>query len=801
VCLSVALASCGRAPAPPYGLNVTVSGPTPRFVESARESVVPVTIVNTGSRVWDPSHIHFSYHWLWVVPRELASRSRRLPYQEGIRTELPRPVGPGAQVAVDARLLPPSYPGVYWLQWDMVEEGVTWFTQVAPRQPRHLVVVYPPPAALLAPLPLAIALAGLILLGRMRRGWHLSPAILAFAGTADVWWCGATLVAKPLLLIREALLEPTAVAYWLVIVAAFAGPLLLMAFAARSVRAWLLFCTGTAGSLLILGDIVYYRFFGDLISAPALLGAHQTGHVWGSIRSLLTPGLFWLLVDLPVALWLTIRLTNCDRSLPRARATVPAVAAFALIVVGALVGAPRILASTPLDQMFRDRAVAEQLGPFGYHAYDVWNYAHATMFRPRASEAQLADAAAWFAGRAPLRAGRSSRLFGAARGRNLIVVQVESLQEFAVDYMVDGQEVMPHLRHWDDGAIRFTNVTDQTNQGRTSDAEFAAFTSLLPLDQGAVAFRYPGNHYVGLPRVLTEHGYSTLSAVAFESGFWNRAVMHPSYGFARTLFEPDFTMTEQIGWGLNDRDFLQQMVPRLEQLPRPFAAWMITLSLHHPFEDFPARHKELRLGRLEGTSFGNYLHTMHFFDEALERFTTALKNDGLLEDAVLMVFGDHDAGFAHDTTIASAIGLQPTDAAWALADKIPWFLRVPRLGGAQTVDARPTGQTDFAPTLLALLGIDAAPLPYMGRNMLGAPDDPPIPRPYGDWLDRSHLFLAEQSSSRGRTCFALDRGLFVDERECAGPDARAKAARDLSRLVVADDLQERVRAKLFQLVQ
>jgi lipoteichoic acid synthase len=192
---------------------------------------------------------------------------------------------------------------------------------------------------------------------------------------------------------------------------------------------------------------------------------------------------------------------------------------------------------------------------------------------------------------------------------------------------------------------------------------------------------------------------------------------------------------------------------------------------------------------------------MHFFDEALERFTTALKNDGLLDDAVLMVFGDHDAGFAHDTTIASAIGLQPTDAAWALADKIPWFLRVPRLGGAQTVDARPTGQTDFAPTLLALLGIDAAPLPYMGRNMLGAPDDPPIPRPYGDWLDRSHLFLAEQSSSRGRTCFALDRGLFVDERECAGPDARAKAARDVSRLVVADDLQERVRAKLFQLVQ
>src|ERR1700730_3863289 len=71
----------------------------------------------------------------------------------------------------------------------------------------------------------------------------------------------------------------------------------------------------------------------------------------------------------------------------------------------------------------------------------------------------------------------------------------------------------------------------------------------------------------------------------------NRQVMPPAYGFQTSLFEPDFQMTEQIGWGLNDRDFLQQMVPRLERLSPPFAAWLITLSLHHPFDDFPDPHK------------------------------------------------------------------------------------------------------------------------------------------------------------------------------------------------------------------
>src|SRR4029077_4393076 len=119
-------------------------------------------------------------------------------------------------------------------------------------------------------------------------------------------------------------------------------------------------------------------------------------------------------------------------------------------------------------------------------------------------------------------------------------------------------------------------------EGRTSDAEFAALVSLLPLDHGAVAFRYPGNHYVGLPRVLGEHGYATLSAVPVEPGFWNRRVMHPSYGFARSLFEPDFQMTEQIGWGLNDHDFLQQMVPRLQPLPPPVAPRVHTPSFRSP---------------------------------------------------------------------------------------------------------------------------------------------------------------------------------------------------------------------------
>ncbi len=108
------------------------------MLHAGEETTVPLTVANAGERAWDPSRVHVSYHWLWIIPRELARRSRTVPYQEGIRTELRGAVPPGTGVAIETRLLAPAYPGLYWLQWDMVDEHVTWFAQVSPGQQRRL---------------------------------------------------------------------------------------------------------------------------------------------------------------------------------------------------------------------------------------------------------------------------------------------------------------------------------------------------------------------------------------------------------------------------------------------------------------------------------------------------------------------------------------------------------------------------------------------------------------------------------------------------------------------------------------
>ncbi len=87
-------------------------------------------------------------------------------------------------------------------------------------------------------------------------------------------------------------------------------------------------------------------------------------------------------------------------------------------------------------------------------------------------------------------------------------------------------------------------------------------------------------------------------------------------------------------------------------------------------------------------------------------------------------------------------------------------------------------------------------MPYVGRNLLGNPDDPPILRPYGDWLDRTHLFISPATSDRGVACYVLSLAAFAAESACRTTNEIARRSRDIARLVVIEDLQQRLRDAL-----
>lgn len=770
---------------------------TPRVVNRDQANVVSVTIRNDGGETWEASRgFALSYHWRTLTDG--------VAQWDGARTPLGRPVPRGQAITLQAELEPPPGPGVYFLQWDMVQEGVTWFSQKSPAPLSSTLVIVLPGAgvarAALSAVPAALAALGLLFLALLDRRAPgrdgLAPRrgrVLRFAAWSlpawDLAWCASSLFVKQVTLLPAAQLRLAGTGILISLVTSLVPALFLLAAVRGQVRPRAAWFVAAAGSLVLLADVVYYRFFGDVLSGAALAAVPQAGQLGGSIRSLLRAEDAWLGLDLLVA-WPF--LSKLAPRLPGGLAWRPRLVAAAGLLAGLLVATPSPLSAAlgrkGADEMFRHMNVVQQLGVFGYHLDDGIRYAEATVFKRAPSEEEIAEARDWFARHARERAGVGPH-FGAARGRSVILILVESLQGFVPGLRINGVEITPTLNRLRGESLWSTHVVDQVGEGRTSDAELLNAASLLPLPRGAAAFQYPANHFVSLPQVLAARGYSTYSAVPFDGGFWNRSVTHPGYGFSRSSFAADFRPGAEVGWGLNDRAFLQQVLPRLRALPRPFCAWLITLSLHHPFSSFPQSLRSLDLGRWNGTPLGNYLEAMHLFDKGLADLVAGLREGGVLDDTVLVVEGDHEAGAPWED-VSRVAGFHHDTLDWYLADRVPLVIRVPGERAPRGELQMVPGQADVVPTLLALLGVDPAPLPFVGRNLLGAPSDRPVVRRYGDWLDSRHLYLAGQGYTPRQACFDIALRREVPLAECAAGQAEAVHQLGVSNRVLTSGLQQ-----------
>ncbi|MDX1584167.1 MAG: LTA synthase family protein, partial [Thermoanaerobaculia bacterium] len=590
-----------RDPTPPEPIPVTIepaelehafsllSESTPHIIWADDTSEVGLKLRNDGAATWGPGRkINVSYHW--KHPSEAKA------VFEGMRTPVPGVISEGEHLEIEARLRSPRRAGIYELQWDMVEEGVTWFQRVDPSPP-------PPVTVLVLPNPLtgptvataaAIICLSIVAFVFYRRG--VPSRVIDVAVVLDLVWLFFALSAKQSVVLQEAGRSPIEGSGWIVISGVAAITIVVALFPSR-LRPWIAAGVNAVASFVILADVIHIRFFRDMLSFASIGAAHQMGEISSGIASLFASRDLWLFIDLVPGIALALLVRRLASESRRRYARWPALLLVPLLLPGIVV-ATRIGTAEKgkFVQTFQNIFIVQEIGPLNYHLLDAWRETASALSSPELTETRREQIIEWFEKTSDRRAG-VGEMFGRARGKNLLMIQAESMQGFVIGLEVEGQEITPNLNHWSrSNAIWLSNCADQTAQGRTSDAEFAIHTSLIPPRQGTVAFRHGDNRYVGLADVLHDHGYSTLSAIPFDRAFWNRRVTLPEYGYHTNLFRGDFEPGLNVGWGLNDRAFLEQMVPKLVALDRPFAALLITLSNHHPYAHFPQELKVLDLG-------------------------------------------------------------------------------------------------------------------------------------------------------------------------------------------------------------
>jgi len=306
---------------------------------------------------------------------------------------------------------------------------------------------------------------------------------------------------------------------------------------------------------------------------------------------------------------------------------------------------------------------------------------------------------------------------GELKGKNLVVLQIESLEDFVINKKIDGQEITPTLNSILKNSYYFPNIYEENLTGFSSDADLMVNTGMLPITNTATSFAYPSRTLTTLPSILEKNGYTTVSAHPEVAGSWNWGEVHHSllkFQNSYTLY--DFNEDEIIGLGISDKSYLTQLATKAGDLKQPFYLFTVTLTNHGPFEIDDA-HTTIKIpSEIEGTLIGQYFKTVRYTDEAIKMFMDKLKEEGRFDDTVFVIYGDHAGPNKYYKEQLKDVNFDGNY--WKLNEKkVPLIIYNPSIQG-KTIETK-GGLIDVMPTVSYLLGVNDGSLRnVIGRNLL-----------------------------------------------------------------------------------
>ena len=309
---------------------------------------------------------------------------------------------------------------------------------------------------------------------------------------------------------------------------------------------------------------------------------------------------------------------------------------------------------------------------------------------------------------------------GLAKGKNVVFLQIEALENFVINQEVFNQEITPNLNKLIKNSLYFKNICEQNNAGNSIDMDMMAASGVLPLGDVITYLEYPEVKYSSLPRLLNDEGYNTILTHAERAGDWNWAEAGKSAAGYKTIWDiNEYVIDEYVGFGLSDRSFYTQFVDKISKEEEPFLAVLPTLSSHGPF-DIKEKYRELDLpSDLDKNKLGGYFQSINYADKQIGLFFELLKERDLLDDTIVVIYGDH--GGVHKYYMEDVEASNFEGDWWQEKDnKIPLIIYGSDIP-SKTIENY-GGQVDIMPTVAYLLGLDTKGYP-MGRNLLNTNRD------------------------------------------------------------------------------
>ncbi|MCG7317272.1 LTA synthase family protein [Brevibacillus laterosporus] len=504
-------------------------------------------------------------------------------------------------------------------------------------------------------------------------------------------------------------------------------------------------------SSFMLAIVVYFSYYGKIMTYQAFMQIGQVKDVSSSVFSLIKPQYFVLYLDLVIFLLWYRSMKKKKQEIAQAQLDMTLVkrlllAACCVVVLFSLEGVKA--ERTAGIQNETKKAQQQGLITFQVNSFlkdqkvPVWNEEYTARIKQLKAEREKQQ---------------PKQLFGAAKGKNVMVIQMEAFQNFVLNKKINGVEITPNLNALIKESYYFPHFFQQVGQGNTSDAEFISNTSIYPVGTSPMSVSFGEREIPSLPRMLKELGYTSMTFHVNKADFWNRDVMYPGLGFDKYYDTEFFGYEDIVGLGPSDEILFDKTLGVLEEQQkqnRPFYSQIITLSGHHPFV-IPQEKITLSLPPAwEGTNVGNYIQAQHYVDKQLGALFAKMKQNGLWDNTVIALYGDH-YGITQDEQdkdgkpIIESLTGHVYDKVDAFT--VPLIVKVPGNITGKTMDNM-GGQIDIMPTIANLVGLDLSNTTYFGQDLLNTTHNVLGERfymPSGSFINDDILFIPGQSLEDG----------------------------------------------------
>jgi len=265
-------------------------------------------------------------------------------------------------------------------------------------------------------------------------------------------------------------------------------------------------------------------------------------------------------------------------------------------------------------------------------------------------------------------------LNGVFVGKNLVLVQMESMSRFLLD-IPDLKNEFPFLRTLLEESVDFTEFYSSVGLGVSSDAEITTLTGLYGTGYNSLYWskfnsfekKYKDRmELTSLPKYFNLNGYHTEAIHGDYKQFYNREFAYPNIlGFKKFFALEDFseknkskrdgiidTFSYEYSKGkfhvtswISDFQLADKVRNLMDSTEKSTLLFPITMMPHMPFEFYPNKHKAYIGNHDLKELTKKYLRFSDYYDEVIKRFFID-ENDNVMIDSntVYLFYGDHGCG-------------------------------------------------------------------------------------------------------------------------------------------------------------